>query len=96
MIWRYFCQALIRWIARCGQLRQLFRLMPAEHVPLCASASPVDAMLYRGLSYQPRLYTLERAGLLRGAAAADPDDPRLVIDPLIAYLHIAKTRQPPR
>lgn len=41
------------------------------------------------------LYTLERAGLLRGAAAADPDDPRLVLDPLIAYLHIASSPPAP-
>lgn len=86
MIWRYFSGKYPLDTVRA--LRSVLRLMPAEHVSLCASASPVDAMPYRGLSSH-EVYTLERAGLLRGAAAADPDDPRLVIDPLIAYLHIA-------
>lgn len=86
MLWRYFGGKYPLDAVRA--LRAILRVMPVEHVLPCVSASPVDAGPYGALSAH-ELYTLERAGLLRGAAAANPEDPRLVLDPLIGYLHVA-------
>lgn len=86
MLWRYFGSKYPLDAVRA--LRTILRLMPREHIPLCASASPLDGAPYKSLSDHER-HTLERAGLVRAAAAADPDDPRVVVDPLVAYLRIA-------
>jgi hypothetical protein len=86
MLWRYFGSKYPLDTVRA--LRAILALMPEAHVTLCASASPLDAAPYRELSIHER-HTLERAGLLRAAAAAEPEDPRLVLDPLIAYLRVA-------
>lgn len=86
MLWRYFGSKYPLDTVRA--LRTVAALMPDEHVLLCASASPLDATPYQQLSTHER-HALERAGLLRAAVAADPEDPRLVLDPLIAYLRVA-------
>jgi hypothetical protein len=86
MLWRYFASKYSLETSRA--LRAVVALMPAEHMTLSASASPLDASPYQSLS-PPDRQALVRAGLLRGAAAADPDDARLVLDPLIGYLAVA-------
>ncbi len=86
MLWRYFASKYSLETTRA--LRALAALMPAEHVSLSASASPLDASPYQALS-PPDRQALVRAGLLRVAAAADPEDSRIVLDPLIGYLAAA-------
>ncbi len=39
---------------------------------------------------QYEMRALGKAGLLRPAVAGDPEDKRIVVDPLIAYLRAAK------
>jgi hypothetical protein len=86
MLWRYFTSKYPIDVVRA--LRALLPLIPPDQLSLCASASPLDGTPYRALAV-PERHALERAGLLRAAAAGDSDDPRLVLDPLIAYLRVA-------
>ena len=83
MLWRYVGNKYPLETVRA--LRRVLGLMPAEHIPLCAAASPLDGAPYALLPDHERL-TLERSGLLRAATAAAADDPRIVLDPLIGYL----------
>lgn len=86
MLWRYFSSKYPLHVVRA--IRHVMELMPPEHVVLCASTSPLPPEPYAELASHERL-TLERAALLRPAAARDPTDPRLVLDPLCGYLRAA-------
>ncbi len=90
MLWRYFSSKYPLDVVRA--LRALITMVPDEHILPCASASAVDAAPYQGLSTADR-HALERASLLRPAFAAAPDEARIVIDPLVAYLRDATSRE---
>ena len=73
------------------EARLILRLvdaMPDDDVLRCAAASPLDAAPYALTPMDRR--TLTQAGLLRPAMAGDPEDTRIVIDPLCAYLRVAR------
>lgn len=89
MLWRYFSSKYPLHVVRA--LRRVMTLMPIEHVTSCANTSPLSHEPYAELAAYERL-TLERAGLLRPAVASDPTDPRIVLDPLCAYLRTAAVR----
>ncbi|HYO60015.1 hypothetical protein [Archangium sp.] len=74
--------------ANVRQFERLAGVMPDDDVMKCAVSSPVEAASY-ALSESERK-DLEQAGLLRPAMAGDPKDTRIVIDPLCAYLRMAK------
>jgi Cdc6-like AAA superfamily ATPase len=69
-------------------IQRIAAIMPAEHIPLCAEATPLEPEPYQ-LTERERL-ALSKAGLLRPAVAGDPSDTRLVLDPLVAYFRAAK------
>ena len=70
-------------------LKRVAEMMPEAHVELCAEAVPLDAAPYAISASERR--ALMSAGLLRPAMAGDAEDERIVIDPLIAYLRVART-----
>jgi hypothetical protein len=67
--------------------QRLAQLMPEDDLDLCAEAVPVDPAPYK-ISPRDRR-ALMSAGLLRPAMAGDPEDDRIVLDPLLAYLRAA-------
>jgi Cdc6-like AAA superfamily ATPase len=70
--------------------RAVLRLAAAlstDDVQACAEATPLDPAPYN-LTASERL-ALERSGLIRPAAAWFQQDPRVVLDPLIAYVRTA-------
>lgn len=73
-------------------VKRLAGVMPPEHIALCAEAVPLDPKPYELTS--PERRALEQDGLLRPAMAGDPEDERIVIDPLIAYLRVAAATVP--
>lgn len=67
---------------------RLADVMPDDDVMRCAASSPVESGAY-ALTESERK-ALEQAGLIRPAMAGDPHDTRMVIDPLCAYLRMAR------
>jgi hypothetical protein len=86
LLLRYFQEKYLP--ANVRQFERLASVMPDDDVMKCAVSSPVEAAPY-ALSESDRK-DLEQAGLLRPAMAGDPKDTRIVIDPLCAYLRMAK------
>jgi hypothetical protein len=68
-------------------IQRLAGAMPDEDIGLCAEAVPLDPEPCAITTRERR--ALVSAGLLRPAMAGDPEDTRVVIDPLIAYLSAA-------
>ena len=89
MLLRYFGSKYPLHAVRA--LRHVVELMPPEHIAACANASPLEGAPYAALTPHERL-ALERSSLLRPAVASDPTDPRLVLDPLCAFLRAASHR----
>ena len=89
MLLRYFGSKYPLHAVRA--LRHVVELMPPEHIAACANASPLEGAPYAALTPHERL-ALERSSLLRPAVASDPTDPRLVLDPLCAFLRAASNR----
>jgi hypothetical protein len=89
MLLRYFGSKYPLHAVRA--LRHVVELMPPEHIAACANASPLEGAPYAALTPHERL-ALERSSLLRPAVASDPTDPRLVLDPLCAFLRAASKR----
>lgn len=71
-------------------LSQLAEALTDGDLRHCVAGSPIDPAPY-ALTANTQS-ALERAGLLRPAIAGDPDDPRVVIDPLCGYLRHATGR----
>jgi hypothetical protein len=86
MLLRYLEEKNLRSSVRIFE--RLAASMPDDDVMKCAISSPVESAPY-ALSESDRK-DLEQAGLLRPAMAGDPRDTRIVIDPLCAYLRLAK------
>lgn len=89
MLLRYFGSKYPLHAVRA--LRHVVELMPPEHIAACANASPLEGAPYAALTPHERV-ALERSSLLRPAVASDPTDPRLVLDPLCAFLRAASNR----
>lgn len=89
MLLRYFGSKYPLHAVRA--LRHVVELMPPEHIAACANASPLEGAPYAALTPHERV-ALERSSLLRPAVASDPTDPRLVLDPLCAFLRAASHR----
>ncbi|WNG17851.1 hypothetical protein [Cystobacter fuscus] len=87
-------QALLRYLGEKNFrssvriFERLASVMPDDDIMRCAASSPVESAAY-SLSESDRK-ELEQAGLVRPAMAGDPHDTRIVIDPLCAYLRLAK------
>ncbi len=62
--------------------------MPEDDVKDCAAADPLEPEPY-ALTKSER-GALESEGLLRPAMAGDENDPRIILDPICAYLHLAQ------
>ncbi len=86
------------FLRRQGPYEQLGRIadaiaeaMPEAHILPCAAQEELESEPYE-FAERDRL-TLEQYGLIRPAMAGNPDDPRIVFDPLFAYLRAAGPRQ---
>lgn len=67
--------------------------MPDGDIRRCAEVRPVDPEPYAEIGRYERL-ALARLGLLRPVIAGDPDDSRIVLDPLCAYLRPERAATP--
>ncbi len=69
-------------------VRRVASVMPDEDIRSCAGAESLDPGPYK--LNDREFQVLARAGLVRPAMAGDPEDRRIILDPLCAYLRAAR------
>lgn len=69
-------------------VRRVSTVMPVDDIRPCAGAESLDPGPYALTDRE--FQVLARAGLVRPAMAGDPEDRRIILDPLCAYLRVAR------